>query len=225
MNILVLFDIDKTLLRSKLTSTTHAKAFSYGIKQSFGIEVEFTYKAIHPLPGLTDQQIIKHLLEQESVELTENKIKECMKHMEKYYITNMQKGELEALPGTKKLLEQLKQKNVTLGLVTGNIEAIGWKKLEDVHLKHYFSFGGFGSDAADRAELVRIALKKSGYQGNNVFLFGDTPRDITAGKENNVKTIGVATGPYTIKELKDSGANLALETLENTEQILSFLNS
>jgi phosphoglycolate phosphatase len=57
-------------------------------------------------------------------------------------------------------------------LVTGNLEPIGWTKMDALGLKDYFyqpRFGGFGSDVCsgnhvqswkDRAEMVKIALAK-----------------------------------------------------------------
>lgn len=58
-------------------------------------------------------------------------------------------------------------------LVTGNLQPIGWGKMEALGIKHLFSpepFGGFGSDFCsgntaeswkDRSELVRVATKKA----------------------------------------------------------------
>jgi hypothetical protein len=61
-------------------------------------------------------------------------------------------------------------------LVTGNLEAIGWAKMEALGIAHLFSqpaFGGFGSDFCsgnteemwhDRAELVRVAAERCSKQ-------------------------------------------------------------
>ena len=59
-------------------------------------------------------------------------------------------------------------------LVTGNLEPIGWAKMDALGIKHLFKepyFGGFGSDYCnpdnseqswkDRAELVKIAAQKT----------------------------------------------------------------
>lgn len=58
--------------------------------------------------------------------------------------------------------------------MTGNLQPIGWAKMEALGIKHLFSepyFGGFGSDYCnpdnsdqswkDRAELVKIAAQKA----------------------------------------------------------------
>ena len=59
-------------------------------------------------------------------------------------------------------------------LVTGNLEPIGWAKMDALGIKHLFTepyFGGFGSDYCnpdnseqswkDRAELVKISAQKA----------------------------------------------------------------
>ena len=63
--------------------------------------------------------------------------------------------------------------DVATGLVTGNLEPIGWGKMEALGILSLFTkpkFGGFGSDFCsgniaeswkDRGELVRIAAKRA----------------------------------------------------------------
>ncbi len=66
------------------------------------------------------------------------------------------------------------REDVLTCLVTGNLQPIGWAKMEALGIKHLFSepyFGGFGSDYCnpdnsdqswkDRAELVKIAAEKA----------------------------------------------------------------
>jgi phosphoglycolate phosphatase-like HAD superfamily hydrolase len=49
----------------------------------------------------------------------------------------------------------------------------------------------------------------------DVFVIGDTPRDIAAGREAGFTTIGVATGKFTSGQLKETGATAVLEDFEN----------
>jgi phosphoglycolate phosphatase-like HAD superfamily hydrolase len=48
----------------------------------------------------------------------------------------------------------------------------------------------------------------------DVFVIGDTPRDIIAGREAGFLTVGVATGKYSKEELKESGATVAISDFE-----------
>ena len=107
-----------------------------------------------------------------------------------------------------------------LGLATGNLETGARIKLDRGGLNRYFSFGGFGSDSEDRAELVRKAAKKAAHKKgesilpSDIFVIGDTNLDIEAGKRAGFKTIGVATGNYSLEELLSAGAGLAVVDFE-----------
>jgi phosphoglycolate phosphatase-like HAD superfamily hydrolase len=82
---------------------------------------------------------------------------------------------LQLLPGIRELLAALQQrKDVVTGLVTGNLEPIGWAKMEALGVKELFSqplVGGFGSDVCsgnlkevwkDRGEMISVAERKMG---------------------------------------------------------------
>ena len=125
------------------------------------------------------------------------------------------------LPGISTLLDEMLPKpDVMLGLATGNIESGARIKLDRGDLNRYFTFGGFGSDSEDRAELVRRAAEKAGDKNGspippaNIFVIGDTPLDIEAGKRAGFKTVGVATGSYTVDQLLASGPTIAVADLE-----------
>jgi phosphoglycolate phosphatase-like HAD superfamily hydrolase len=97
------------------------------------------------------------------------------------------------------LLYKLARRGIPAVLVTGNLTAIGWKKMERAGLRPYFRFGAFAELARDRAGLVRIALdhavKNKWIDASSpVALIGDHPNDIRAAKAHGVRSIAVATG-------------------------------
>ena len=65
------------------------------------------------------------------------------------------------MPGIEPLLDRLIDDGVLLGLVTGNIEAAAHVKLARAGLNRFFSFGGYGSDSADRTEVTEAALRRA----------------------------------------------------------------
>jgi phosphoglycolate phosphatase-like HAD superfamily hydrolase len=104
------------------------------------------------------------------------------------------------------LLYRLSRRGIPAGLVTGNLTRIGWKKMERAGLKPYLRFGAFAELAADRAGLVRIAVRHARRQGwidhtSPVALIGDHPNDIRAARANAVRSIAVATGVVPAEEL------------------------
>src|SRR5436190_4923476 len=115
------------------------------------------------------------------------------------------------LPGIVEILEDVSARpNTMLGLATGNIELGARVKLQRGGLNKYFSFGGFGSDSEDRTELVRkaaeAAIQKYGnsIRSQDIFVIGDTPLDIAAGRDAGYKTVGVATGKYSTVVLQQA---------------------
>ena len=107
-----------------------------------------------------------------------------------------------------------------LGLATGNVELGARIKLDRGNLNRYFTFGGFGSDAEDRTELVRrAAVKAADKKGTpidnaNIFVIGDTPLDIDAGKRAGFQTVGVGTGSYSADQLLAAGATFVVPDFE-----------
>ncbi len=123
-------------------------------------------------------------------------------------------------PGVVELLETLTAAGVLLGLTTGNTEAAAHTKLARAGLNHYFPFGGYGSDAADRTELTRTAVERArrlaadGLPDGAIVSVGDTPRDVEAGHGAGIRVVGVASGEYGVEELRDVGADWAIASLE-----------
>jgi phosphoglycolate phosphatase-like HAD superfamily hydrolase len=75
-----------------------------------------------------------------------------------------------------------------------------------------FSFGGYGSDAEERPDILMAAWKKAeAHLGRPVdaadfVVVGDTPKDIAAAHLVGMACVGVATGRFTAEELRAAGA-------------------
>jgi phosphoglycolate phosphatase len=129
------------------------------------------------------------------------------------------------MEGVEELLDRLIDGGYLLGLVTGNVEAAAHIKLARAGLNRFFSFGGYGSDSADRTELTRKSLERGGVVAGapldpaTTIAVGDTPRDIEAGHGAGIRVAGVATGDYTVEELRDAGADFAIASLREWSSI------
>lgn len=105
------------------------------------------------------------------------------------------------------------------GLGTGNIEAGARIKLKRSGLDQHFAFGGFGSDAEDRAELVEAGARRGAKalgvprEEARVVIIGDTPRDVYAAHAIGARCICVATGTFSFEELEAASADAVFETL------------
>ena len=227
MNKLVLFDIDGTLI--KINNKQRKLSFSYAFKKVYGVDTDID---IIDHAGKTDKKIIMEVLKKEGLDEKNIRLKidEVMKEITTFFERNISEDKFCLLDGVQALLKELSKNNILLGLVTGNLEPIARAKLKNVNLNNYFQLGGFGSDAEDRVNLVKIAIKRAennfSFKFNkNVFLIGDTPRDIQAGKEAGVKTIAVSTGSYSGQELKAENPDFLFKDLIHKEEILRVILS
>ncbi|RLG12515.1 hypothetical protein DRN73_02225 [Candidatus Pacearchaeota archaeon] len=225
---IVLFDIDNTLLKS---TKSHQLSFAKALESIF--KIPFTLEDINKgnKPGTTDPEIIINALRRKNI--PEEEIKEklplCYKKTIEFFSKLIKDEGLIILPGVKEFLESLKNENIKLGLVTGNLEPIAWLKMEITKLKPFFSFGAFGTDHPKREILVSLAIEKAKnlFKTNidleNVYLVGDTVRDVLSGKKAGVKTIAVATGNVSKEELEEAKADIVVETLEEYPKIIEFI--
>jgi phosphoglycolate phosphatase len=108
---------------------------------------------------------------------------------------------------------------VAVGLGTGNVERGAYTKLARGAIDRAFTFGGFGSDAEDRAELLAVGARRGAEslgvatEACRVVVIGDTPKDVDAALRMGAECIGVATGGYTAATLAGHGAHWSFETL------------
>jgi phosphoglycolate phosphatase len=224
MDKMVLFDIDKTLI---VGSSCHYNALKTALTQVYGVE---NPKSLMNMQGMTDLKIICETLKNENiaVDTIKSGLEECMDVMYQNFKDALKISDLKVLKGVNSLLQEMKEYEIPMGLVTGNMEAIAWLKLGKVNLEEYFLFGGFGDRVLKRSGLVEKALEASKkligtIDKKNVYLVGDTPRDIWGGKKLDVNTLGVATGDFSEYELMDAGADYVVKDLTEKDKIFSLI--
>jgi phosphoglycolate phosphatase-like HAD superfamily hydrolase len=136
------------------------------------------------------------------------------------------------MPGIRELLDVLDQRDdVFLALLTGNFEAGARIKLEHFDLWRYFRCGAFGDDAADRNALVPFAVARARECGladpiapEQILVVGDTPHDVACARAVGATPVGVATGGFTVEQLRESGADIVFETLADPGQFLLLVD-
>ena len=131
------------------------------------------------------------------------------------------------LPGVLPLLERLAARpDVSLGLITGNIEEGARVKLEAFGLNRYFVDGGFSSDHPERSEIARIAYQKLSrragfrFSPDRVVVFGDTELDVACAKANGFRAIAVASGGAPRDRLLAADPDALFADLTDTGAIL-----
>lgn len=194
--------------------------FAHGIEKIHGKKVEVDWSRFE---GAGDNYIIKTLLR--DIGVAEEKINAFLmplhEELYEFFVANTPPDYASTiLPGAKDILEQLKS-HVYLGLLTGNYEKTAFHKLKIVGLSDYFSFGVYGHEADHRDDLARLVQKKAKahfgihFESDNIFIVGDTPRDISCAKAINAHAIAVPTGKYTFDQLAGHKPDLLVESLVN----------
>lgn len=223
-----LFDIDGTLFKSG--DKTHKQSMDYALKIVYNQlprEEEFITH------GMTDRQIFVEFLRSRGVdpEVAREKVEEAMKLMVNYFKEREHAINPEFLPGVVRLLEELKKRNVSMGLLTGNVEGVAWIRIEKAGLKDFFNFGAFGDKTEIRSQLVEIARQnaeitlKRKVNKNELVIVGDTPRDIQCAKDTGIEVIAIATGAYDMRQLEEEKPDLLVDNLEvGKDQFLEFLS-
>ncbi len=220
--IILLFDIDGTLLSA---GGADRRAVLRAFRELWDVDAAVEGLPVH---GRTDPEIVEGIFRARlgrvpgatELELLQ---KRYLVHLEKELTTPTG---FQVLPGVPHLLETLSSdSDVALGLATGNVEGAAKLKLRRAELLEKFRFGAFGSDAADRETLLRVAVERGkslAKQTANipVVVVGDTVLDISAGKRLKATTVAVATGG-------DSWTTLAAAApdhlLPDLSQLTSFL--
>jgi len=196
-----LFDIDGTLLRNR--DRIHRDSFAIGVQQVTGYDIQ---PVLFLTPGGTDPVILREAFEKVEMprKLIERQWDAIVEAIHRACEARRHEMDIRIMPGVKEALAHLARKGALLGVATGNLEAIGWIKLEEAGLREWFRLGGFSDDFPIRAELVgnaaHMAREMAGADAR-VCVVGDTPRDIEAARANGLAAIAVATGKFSFDEL------------------------
>ncbi|MGH7253850.1 MAG: HAD hydrolase-like protein, partial [Nitrospiraceae bacterium] len=185
LEVLVLFDLDGTLVT---TGGADRRALLRAFRELWGVDAAVDGLRVH---GRTDPEIIEGIVRARlgtSLRATERRLlyRRYLAHLEQELLSS---PDFRVLPGVRELLATLgADRDILLGLATGNLEEAATLKLRRAELDGTFRFGGFGSDAADRETLVRLAIDRGRAlltrrrHPIGVILVGDTVLDIAAGK-------------------------------------------
>ena len=227
MRKLVLFDIDGTLV---LTGGAGLRAMNRAIEETLGHADGLDGI---PLAGRTDWSILVDAAGRVGREVDDP----LLRILRDRYVASLAeeiqhpgKGTKAVMPGVRELLDELAVRDdVFVGLLTGNFEEGARIKLGHFDLWRYFACGAFGGDAADRNALVPFAVERAQQCGlpqiatTDVLVVGDTPHDVACAHAAGAVPVAVATGGYTVEQLRASGSDIVFPDLSDTHAFLRLL--
>lgn len=223
---IALFDIDGTLLRA---GGAGRRALDLALAEVIGGRDDVSFASVE-FAGRTDPWIVAEGLAKHGVAVHDAVIGEVLRRYLGHLPRELELAPaFEVLPGAPELLSALVERDdLALGLGTGNTEPAAYAKLARGGLDSFFSFGGFGSDHAERAELLRVGFRRglrhvSEEGAARAVVIGDTPHDVHAAHAIGAECIAVSTGGYDAAELEAAGARLVVSDLRAPEVLDGLL--
>jgi phosphoglycolate phosphatase-like HAD superfamily hydrolase len=224
---LILFDIDGTLL---LSGRAGLRAMTRAFQDAFGITDAFKGESFG---GRTDSYLVSKALTAAGLPDTSDhhhRFRETYLPLLAEEIRHPGQGHKGLMPGARELLEALQEyDHLHLALLTGNYREAAAIKLQHFEIWNFFEWGAFSDDHHDRNALVPIARTRAETYDippeaiERVIVIGDTPHDIECARVAGAKSIAVATGGYSVEQLKDAGADEVLPNLSDTEIVIKLL--
>ncbi|MHC5023095.1 MAG: HAD family hydrolase [Planctomycetota bacterium] len=223
---LVLFDIDMTLLRSHGVGVRSMQA---ACRELFDREVTFDGVEI---AGRLDSLIWQDVARLNGIDDTEATRERFRSAYGRILAESLEAdGAVDLMPGVMALIRDLQTRDaLTLGLLTGNFPETGGLKLRAAGLDPaWFPVAAWGSDGSARRDLPAVAMRRfaestgRAIRPDAVTVIGDTRHDIDCARASGCRSLGVATGYTSLADLDAAGADWAVSDLADTDAIVSWL--
>ena len=223
----MLWDIDHTLIESRgVGRAIYERVFPEVVGQPL--------RELATVHGRTELDIMHDTLQLHDVEPTDKNIHRLATALAEGYHDAVDELTTRGrtLPGAWQALEALhSESGLHQSVLTGNITDVARVKVEAFGLDGYLdlALGAYGDDDRERAELVDIARKRAAQKlgtaisVKQLVLIGDTPADVAAAIASGTHIVAVASGKYTVEDLRAAGAETALADLSNLAQLWEAL--
>jgi phosphoglycolate phosphatase-like HAD superfamily hydrolase len=209
---IVFWDIDGTLL---VTQRAGLVALDDACRELLDLE-SIDWSRVDTR-GFTDYNIVRRLLQAYDKPCDAAAMAQILAAYEARLPTYLARRPPDPLPGVVAILERLKSRSDVLSvLLTGNTRGGARAKLSHYGLLEYFRgpnggeppFGAFAEHGEKREAIAQAALALAEgvvgqpIPGDRCFVIGDTPHDVSCGKAIGARTVAVATGGYTLDDLR-----------------------
>jgi HAD superfamily hydrolase (TIGR01549 family) len=122
--------------------------------------------------------------------------------------------EVAPLDGARELVQELKERGLTVVLASSSIEAHLDRFLDLLRVRNLADAWTMKDDveaSKPDPDLVEAALEQAGTR--DAVMVGDTPWDVKAAKRAGIETICVRTGGFSEDELRSAGATVVVESV------------
>ena len=210
-NKVIIFDCDGTLVDTfLLIEKTVFKTFAT-LLPDYPLTMEEAHQFFGPFLNDSFKKYVK-------TDKEVDQLVECYRYINDelmpYYI--------KTYDGIKELLESLKKKNYILAIVSNKVTTAVIKGVKLCQINDYFDLiigAEKLKEAKPNPDGIYQVLER--YPSDDVFMIGDTSIDIKAGKNANVKTIGVTWCKTSKEEFIKNNANFVVDKPQEILKIVS----
>jgi phosphoglycolate phosphatase-like HAD superfamily hydrolase len=216
---LALFDVDGTLIR---TGGAGMRAFAKVFATEFNAPDGFERLKFG---GRTDLSLIREFFGFHNIPVTPHNLQRFFDRYVFWLEQFLQEGQARLCPGVWEFIRGLQAlpQPPLLGLLTGNIRMGAQIKLRHLHLWDTFATGAFADDHEERGQIAAVARRRGSdllreeLRDDQVLVIGDTPLDIRCARTIGAKVLAVATGTFSLQELKSHQPDWAVTDLSQIE--------
>lgn len=205
------FDIDGTLLVTR--DLVHWNALHQAMLEAYGVDTTIEGISYH---GMTDLSILREALAREGVQngAFGTALPKALEVVCREVDAHRTEIRPQVCPGIPALLDKLSGQGHLMGVASGNLETVGWHKIQAANLRKYFTFGYYSDHCETRAGIFQNAVdrvkRELGANATTCFV-GDTPADVRAAREIGAQIVAVATGTFGAGELRACQPDLCIE--------------
>lgn len=228
---LILWDIDGTLVRAgQIAGDVFATAVEHAVGRHPG---EHGVR----MGGKTDPQIALEILATMGIETGEHHLPLVLGRLEAELAgaIDLMREVGVVLPGVAEVLARLHDEpDVTQTVLTGNTAVNAATKLATFELDRWLDLdiGAYGSDNADRLQLVPVAMARAAEHGHghgpfepdDVWVVGDTVHDLACARAASVRCALVRTGARPA-DLDVVDADAVLDDLSDVDSVVKLLTT
>lgn len=225
----VLWDVDGTLVSA---GGAGRRAFERAVEEYVG-PFDGALKEMR-LDGMTDRLIVREALTILGKPHTDTFCDELLARYVEHLRVEIHGPGFRVLPAVDAALGALRAAGRPFGLCTGNVEEGARVKLAKGGIDGWFEWGaeaiaGFAADGEAREDVVAAALRRAAARlgrpvpGREALIVGDTPRDVSAAHRHGCPVLAVATGRFSVDELRAAGAEWAVPSLAAPEALTALL--
>ena len=205
----ILFDLDGTLIDS-------IKPILKCLKKTFD-DIQIDYPgdiAIKALIGTNLENILSPFMNGEQKN-------EAAKIYKQNYINVQEKGGIPLFGDTIDILQYLKNKNYTLGIVTGKLKKFTTPLLKQHHIEHFFDVV-IGVDDTQKSkpnpDPLYKALSLVDKTNTEAVYIGDALSDLETARNADMNFIAITTGTTTKKAYEKQGQKTIVPNLLNLKK-------